>query len=150
MGRRVHFLGCVPEARGLLPSLDLLVMPSRSEGSPLVILEAMAAGVAIVATRVGDVPRQLQDGRDGVLVSPNDPKAMSGAISQLLNDPHRRRRLASAGKARFARDFPYDAVLDHVESVYSAAIARKRWRELSCLPGVSAVRESPQRRSRPL
>jgi glycosyltransferase involved in cell wall biosynthesis len=124
----VRFLGCRPDARRLIPSFDVLVVPSRSEGSPLVVLEAMAAGVAVVATRVGGVPDQIRHGVDGLLVPPENTEALGDAIDILLTHQVSRQRLAREGRRHVACCFPYAAVLENVERVYYVALERHRTR----------------------
>ena len=118
---RVTFLGATPAARSLLPSFDLLVVPSRTEGSPLIVLEAMAAGVPVVASRVGGIPDQIRHGVEGLLVPADDPLALADAIERLLSDPVLSSSLAGAGKRRVSSCFQYADVLDAMERVYAAA-----------------------------
>jgi glycosyltransferase involved in cell wall biosynthesis len=114
VGDRVHLLG----ARGDLPdvygALTLLVQPSLTEGLPLVILEAAALGVPIVASRVGAIPEVLEEGAGGVLVPPGDARALAEAVGGLLRDPAR----AGALGARAAA---------HVEARYSARAMTARY-----------------------
>lgn len=90
VGRRDTYLD-------LLRGADVFVLPSRAEGVPKTIVEAMAAGLPVVATSVGAVPALLDHGRLGRLVQPNDPHALAGAIIALGSDPSARDRLRSAG-----------------------------------------------------
>ena len=126
---RVHFLGAVePEVvaalhRGAL----LLACPSRWEGLPLVCLEAMAAGRAVVATGVDGTPDAVEDGGTGLLVPPDDPQALADALAALLRDPDRRQRFGARGHARVRAEFTWDTVarryLDILGTVSSAARA---------------------------
>lgn len=84
---------------------DLLVIPSLRDGLPNALLEGMACGRAVVASRVGGIPDVLHDGEDGLLVSPGDPLALATAMGALLADPARRARLGDAARARVASDF---------------------------------------------
>jgi glycosyltransferase involved in cell wall biosynthesis len=108
LGDRVEFLGHVPLARlaAEYASADVFCLPSRQEGFGIVFLEAMAAGLPIVAARAGAVPEVLQDGEFGILVPPADDVALARALEKLLGDAAARERFASAGLARVAR---YDA-----------------------------------------
>ena len=92
----------VPE---LLARADVFVLSSRSEGAPLSILEAMAAGLPVVSSRVGGVPELVVDGVTGLLVPPGDPAAMAAALGRLLEDADLRRRLGAAGRERALRCF---------------------------------------------
>src|SRR5262249_44804213 len=93
------FLGEVrgKDKRDVLAASDLLMVPSRLEGFPTVILEGMAAGLPIVATRVGGIPERLTDGENALLCPPNDVRALAVAIERLRADEVLRNRLAAAG-----------------------------------------------------
>jgi starch synthase len=96
------------DERSVMESLNrasLFVLPSRTEGMPVALMEAMASGKAVVATRVGGVPELLEEGRSGVIVAPEDPPALAGALSELLADPARRRALGSAARDRVVDRF---------------------------------------------
>jgi glycosyltransferase involved in cell wall biosynthesis len=82
---------------------DLVVLPSLSEGMPVALLEAMAYGRAIVATRVGGMPEVLTDGLDARLVDPGDPSALAAALASLAGDERARRRLGSNARSRAAQ-----------------------------------------------
>ncbi len=122
---RVSFLGCIPGARNLIPSFDVLVVPSRTEGSPLVVLEAMAAGIPVVASCVGGIPDQIRHGVTGLLVAPDNPGELGKAIEQLLCEPATRNSLAAEGRRQVAERFPYRVLLDGIERVYAEALARR-------------------------
>ena len=89
----------------LLAGADLFVLSSRSEGLPLSILEAMAAGLPVVASSVGGVPELVVEGETGLLVPPGDPHALAAAMERLLDDPALRRRLGAAGRTRVSEHF---------------------------------------------
>jgi glycosyltransferase involved in cell wall biosynthesis len=84
----------------LLGAADLFVLPSRREGLPIALLEAMEAGLAIVATPVGGIPEALAHGEAGVLVPAGDARALADALAALARDPARRRALSEAARAR--------------------------------------------------
>jgi glycosyltransferase involved in cell wall biosynthesis len=102
LASRVRFLGLVPDAAELMPALDVLVCPSDVEGTPRAVIEAMLAGVPVVATRVGGVPELVAHGTSGLLVEPRSPGALAAAVMALLADTERARSLATAalGTAR--------------------------------------------------
>ncbi len=87
----------------LLRDATVLVMPSRSEGLPMALLEAMAYGMAVLATRVGGIPEVVDDGVEGLLVPAEDPVALAEALNRLAADPEFRARLAAAARARAER-----------------------------------------------
>ena len=101
-GRRVRFLGEVRgnAKRDLLAAADLLIVPSRSDGAPTVIFEAMAAGLPIVATRAGGIAEQVRDGENALLC---EPAALGAAMQRLRDEPVLRARLAAAARADGAR-----------------------------------------------
>ncbi|KLU59231.1 alpha-D-kanosaminyltransferase [Peptococcaceae bacterium CEB3] len=79
--------GFLPQAERLLPVFDLFVLPSLSEGMGLVLLEAMQAGIPLVASHAGGIPELIRDGRDGLLVPPGEPEALARACAAVLSDP---------------------------------------------------------------
>lgn len=91
--------GWIDDAAGLMGGLDVLVLPSRTEGFGLVLAEAMAAGTPVVATRVGGVPELVEDGVSGLLVEPGDPAALAAAVLRALE---RRAELGAAARAAVA------------------------------------------------
>ena len=96
---RLHILGWQDDPRAFLTSFDVFVLPSRYEGFPLSVVEALQAAVPVVASDVGSVAEALDDERGGVLVRPGDPSALACAIRELLADPERRRRMGAHGRA---------------------------------------------------
>jgi glycosyltransferase involved in cell wall biosynthesis len=98
---RVQFLGMRDDVPSILRNLDVFVLPSRTEGLPMALLEAMAAGLPIVATAVGGVPEAIRDGETGILVPPERPDELAGAILRLASDEALRNRLAAGGRQTF-------------------------------------------------
>lgn len=115
---RLVLSGFISGARHHLPNFDVFVLPSRLEGMPMSILEAMHAGVAVVATDVGSVTEVLQDGVTGRVVQPGDPKALAKAIKELLEDEPLRRKLAEAGQQRAISEFSSSANTAAFEELY--------------------------------
>jgi glycosyltransferase involved in cell wall biosynthesis len=129
MEDRVLFLGYRSDARALMELLDVLVVPSMTEGSPLIVLEAMAAGLPVVASDVGGVPDQARHGEEGLLVPPGDPEALAGAMGELLRDPRRARRLGAAGRRRTENGFSHETLVRRIEGVYRAVLEAKTPRD---------------------
>jgi glycosyltransferase involved in cell wall biosynthesis len=102
---RLSWRGTVGEVAGFLGEVDILVLPSHNEGLPYVLLEAMAAGCAIVAFRVGGIPEVVADPSLGVLVEPGDVDAFVGAVLNLVADPARVNALGRAAAAHVAANF---------------------------------------------
>jgi glycosyltransferase involved in cell wall biosynthesis len=114
----VRFLGQVRDVPALLERSGLFVLPSLSEGVSLTLLEAMASGVAIVATRVGGNPEVVADGETGLLVPPRDPGALAAAILHLRRDDGERRRLVVNGRERVERWFDVRRMVANYEALY--------------------------------
>jgi glycosyltransferase involved in cell wall biosynthesis len=115
---RVVFAGHREDAASLVGELDLLVLPSWTEGLPGVVLEAMARSRAVVATPVGGTPEVVADGETGLLVPPRDPDALADAVSRLLADPELRRRMGEAGRRRVAEHFTAESMTRRVLEIY--------------------------------
>ncbi|MCK6449708.1 MAG: glycosyltransferase family 4 protein [Alphaproteobacteria bacterium] len=109
-----------PQVRALLAASDLFVLPSRLEGLPVAILEAMAGGVAVIATPVGAIGDAIVDGETGLLVPPGDVAALGAAIGRLIDDAALRARLAANACARFEAMFTIDRTADAVAALYRA------------------------------
>ena len=104
----------------LLADADVMILPSWVEAMPLILLEAMAAGVAVVATAVGDIPRVVIDGSTGRLVPPRDVDALTSALHDLLENPDERARLAAAGRDHVATSFGLNRTLEALDRLYAA------------------------------
>jgi glycosyltransferase involved in cell wall biosynthesis len=120
---RVEWRGFLEEAEKdrALRGADLFAMPSLSEGMPVALLEAMAHGLPIVASRVGAVPELLSDGVDAVLVEPGDGAQLAAALAQLAADPDARRALGRAVEER-ARRLADDDVYERLDRIYLDAL----------------------------
>ncbi len=108
----VHLLGWRTDVARVLGCLDVFAMSSWTEGLPMAVLEAMAAGTPVVSTRVGDVPRVLEDGRVGRLVPIDDADALAAALDALFADDAARRALGAAARAAVERHHSQDAMVD--------------------------------------
>src|SRR5207249_2952554 len=119
------FLGHRPndEIPDLVAAMDVLVLSSRFEGMPLAVLEWMAAGKAIVASRVGGIPSILEDEQEALLVPPRDYAAFAQAIGRLLDDPADRQRLGDAARRRQQAEFRFEQTLDRIEALYDRLYA---------------------------
>jgi len=123
LSTRVLLAGYVANARAALPLMDALVIPSFTEGLPMILLESMSAGVPVIATRVGDIPNVLLD--SGVLVPPDDVAALAGALSQVAGDLPRYRGLAALAVERIARDYGAATMAEKYSAVYAAVMRMK-------------------------
>jgi glycosyltransferase involved in cell wall biosynthesis len=116
---RVLMPGWMAEPRAWLPTFDIFVLPSRVEGLPLVILEAMLASRPVVATRVDGIPEEVLHGRTGLLVPPDDPDALAEAVRTLLRDPARRDRMGEEGRTTATEQFSLEKMVKSYESLYA-------------------------------
>ena len=116
------FLGIRRDVPALLAALDIAVLSSDYEGSPLSVMEYMAAKKPVVSTRVGGVPELVEDGVHGLLVEPRDPTALAEAVTRLLRDPDEASRMGANGRERQQREFSLDAMVGRIEDLYE-----ERW-----------------------
>jgi glycosyltransferase involved in cell wall biosynthesis len=124
---RVRFLGRLDskEMDDLIDEAAALALPSRwYENQPMVVLEAFARGVPVVATDLGGTPELIRHGTDGFLVPPDDPAALAGALAALVSDTARAGAMGRAGRERMLADFSPDIHLSRVEDAYAEAAAR--------------------------
>jgi glycosyltransferase involved in cell wall biosynthesis len=112
-------LGFRDDVGELLDELDVVALPSWTEGLPMSVLEAMAHGRPVVATPVGGTPEVVADGETGLLVPPRDPTALAAALRRLVADPDLRRRLGDAGRRRVAERFTATAMEEQILEIYS-------------------------------
>lgn len=119
----VHFYPDVTDADRLFSAFDALVLSSRSEGMPLVLLEGMATKVPIVATRVGGVPEAIGN-EEALLVPPEDPTALANAIQDVLHNPQAARLRALKAETRLSTAFSFARWLDCYEEVYRTVLER--------------------------
>ena len=114
---RVHWPGIVPEAYRVLRAFDVVVLSSRTEGTPMVLLEAMAAGVPIVSRAVGGVPEMLSP-NEASLVNEEDEAALARSIDEALSDPKTARARAALARQRFDREFCVEPWVERYLEVY--------------------------------
>lgn len=123
--QRVHWLGIVPDAAQTVHAFDALVISSRTEGTPLVLLEAMSAGVPVITTRVGGIPDVIS-ADEGFLVPPGDASAMREAIDLVQRDPTEARRRTIAASQRCALESDVARWAERYTLVYDAALTGRR------------------------
>ena len=117
----VYLPGRVPDVTQWLRRASMLVHPARWEGFGLALLEAMLAGLPVVATNVSSIPEIVVDGETGVLVPPDDPPALAAAVNRVLRDPG---DLGARGLARARADFSVAKMADRTIAVYERALER--------------------------
>ena len=125
---RITFHGWLDGAgvQRLLAASDVLVLPSRAEGLPMVVIEAMAHGLPVLCTPVGTVEDAVTDGVNGLLVPPRDIEALADALARLVADPGLRRSLGRAGRERFLAEFGIARLNDHLARVFAEALHEAR------------------------
>jgi glycosyltransferase involved in cell wall biosynthesis len=116
---RTTWHGRVREAASVLPAFDVLVLSSRTEGTPMVLFEAMAAGVPVVASSVGGVP-DVVSAAEALVVPSEDPAALAAAVREILADPEAARERVLSARRRLERDFAVGPWLDCYEMLYRA------------------------------
>lgn len=120
------FAGAVDDVRAILPACDLFVLPSLWEGMPVALIEAMAAGLPCIATKVAGVPEVIEDGVSGALVPPGDSVALASRIEELLVSPEKRSQLGRAAKVRAMRHFDISRLVDQYIGVLQSAVGPPR------------------------
>ena len=120
---RVHLAGFRDEVPAWLAAIDVLVMPSRWEGLPMALLEAMALGKPVVAHAVGGIPDVLRDGQEGLLVPPHHPQQMMQALARLLGDTALRAQMGANALSRVRSHYSAEALARAYEKLYRDAMA---------------------------
>jgi glycosyltransferase involved in cell wall biosynthesis len=120
--RHTRFLGHCDDVPAILSSSDLFVLPSRSEALPNAVLEAMAAGLPVIAMRVGGIPEIVDHQRTGVLVGPDDARALGFAMLDLIQWPEHAYALGDKARASIARDYSFDRMVAAFEDLYLDAL----------------------------
>ena len=121
---RIGFLGWQRDVERVYADLDLVVLSSRNEGSPIALIEAMASGRNVVATAVGGVPDVVRHGETGLLVGPDDPEALAGSMERVLrSDPDRRAAMAGAAREDAFDRFGIARLLADIDRLYTELLS---------------------------
>ncbi len=123
---RIQLLGLQEDMSALYSACDVFVLSSRREGSPGVVLEAMASQRPVVATAVGGVPEIIEDGRSGILVPSGRADSLAGAVARLIDDKTVRRQIAERGRQRVVERFDLDQITARYEELYSGVLQPRR------------------------
>jgi glycosyltransferase involved in cell wall biosynthesis len=118
---RVHLLGFREDVPRLLSAFDVYALPSFSEGQSLALMEAMAARLPIVASRVGGNPELVREGESGLLFTAGDAEDLAGKLKLLLDSPARAESMGVRARERAVRDFSLDAMMAHYRRLYAEA-----------------------------
>lgn len=119
---RVHFHGYRADPAELLSRAHAFVLATRSEAFPRSILEALRAGLPVVASDVGGVAESVKDGVNGILAPPGDPAALAAAISRLLGNASLRGAMGASARAAYERDFGLDRMVDSTVAIYNRLV----------------------------
>lgn len=121
----VQFTGYLGQAEvaGILARADMLVLPSFAEGVPVVLMEAMASNIPVIASRVAGVQELVEDGVSGFAIPPGDLDMLTARIDTLLSDPARRQRMGQAGRATVVKDFDINAEAAWLKRLFEGSLA---------------------------
>jgi glycosyltransferase involved in cell wall biosynthesis len=121
----VQFVGPVESSRkeDLLASADLFVLPSRNEGQPYAILEALAAGLPVISTSVGCIPETIREGIEGFLVEPRDIDSLADRMDLLIRDGALRKSMGLAARRRYVEKYTYEHFSSRMRAVFAEAVA---------------------------
>lgn len=120
---RVRFAGWRKDIAAILPEVDVVALTSINEGTPVTLIEAMAAARPVVATAVGGVADVVEDGKTGLLVSPGRSELFAIALGRLADEPELRAKLGEAGRAEASRRFRVERLLDDLDGLYRGLLA---------------------------
>ncbi len=118
VANRVYWLGWRSDAARLIAAFDIMLMPSLWEGFGLVLLEAMARRVPVIASHISAIPEVVSHGETGILIQPRDVRALAAAIARLLDDPPLRKHMGLLGAARLEEHFSIPQMVDGTMAVY--------------------------------
>jgi glycosyltransferase involved in cell wall biosynthesis len=123
LSSRIHFIGLQEHVGNVLEAIDIAAISSNFEGTPLFVLECMAHGAPLVATKVGGIPDLVDDRKTALLVPPRDPAALADALAGLLEDPAQRRKLSETARLRSA-EFTIDRISERFAALYERLLAQ--------------------------
>jgi glycosyltransferase involved in cell wall biosynthesis len=126
LGDRVRFTGWLRDMAAVYGAIDVAVLSSRNEGTPLALVEAMAAGKPVISTRVGGIEDFVSDGQTGLLIPPGDVARFTEAMALLCCNPSERRRLGQGGRESVAQRFSQNPTVGRLMHLYSRGLARRR------------------------
>jgi len=120
--RHCYFLGYQEDVSGWYQAFDALILPSANEGTPVVVIEALAAGCPVVATSVGGVPDVVREGVDGFLVPVGDVEQLAERLARLARDPELRARMGEAGRASIPARYAVERLVADIDALYRSLL----------------------------
>jgi glycosyltransferase involved in cell wall biosynthesis len=124
--KRCLFVGYQDDVARFYNAIDVLLLPSVNEGTPVSVIEALAAERPAVATGVGGIPDVVRDGVDGYLVGVGQPAALAARLAELAGDPERRARMGAEGRARVMERYSVDRLVDDIDRLYRSLLEATR------------------------
>ena len=124
--KNIHILGKLPysEIPKFLSAADIFILPSYSEGLPNVVLEAMACGLPVIATKVGGIPEAVEDGKSGILVDKKDVESLTGAIEYLIKSENTAKEMGINGRRIVENKFSWQRNAEEVIKIYEETISK--------------------------
>ena len=119
---RIHFIGEIDAMRQFYERIDIFALPSRSEGMPMSVLEAMAMGLPCVVSAVGGVPKIIRNADEGVLVPPNDPAKLCEALHRLCTSLDLRQQIGQHARKHVCDGFAFTNTATRIAEVYQACL----------------------------
>ena len=120
LDQKVTLAGFIPDAEHYLSAFDCFILPSLKEGLPYAIMEAMAAGLPVIATNVGGIPDLIKHDYTGILIPPKNPEAIRGAIESLIRDPMKKRQLGRQAKKHADQNFQFAKMIEDTIHLYES------------------------------
>jgi glycosyltransferase involved in cell wall biosynthesis len=139
---RVHLLGKQDDVPNVLAGSDVFVLGSDWEGNPLAVMEAMAAGLPVIATAVGGVPELVSSGAEGILVPAGDWNAFARAMKLLIDEPGTRLAMADAARARALREFKVERMVQGYSDLYRATVLASRRCSTSAIKARATIHDT--------
>ena len=122
LSEKIHFAGVQPHIPEILNALDIFVLPSRSEGMPNAVLEAMACGIPVIATAVGGTPEVIEDGKNGILVASEDEPHLIQALKELIQNHEKRLAFGREGRIRVLSKFSLKKMVSEYQVLYESLL----------------------------
>ncbi|MHC5717067.1 MAG: glycosyltransferase, partial [Nostoc sp.] len=134
IAEQVSFLGDRTDVPDLLAQSQIFILSTHYEGLPISILEAMRAGLPVVATSVNGIPEEVEHGKTGLLVPRKDVQALANALQTLIQSPDLRQQMGEAGRQKFEQEFTVERMINETKAVYEKIFKQKAKKLLQSFP----------------